>query len=184
MHPLCARFSGQAPGILSRSRPFIQVSGVRYRAPDSVSGLRFSALGVGEACGKVASPSPLIPPWTGAGYRAPRTENAHMGYAELATRYPEPGTWHLCTIPTSPVLTRHSLPVTRYSSLLLWVTRGIPPDVLDQIPTNFDNTKPHSFRSGRSAFPAGAPPRSLPFHITPFSEAVQGKGIGAGRGRS
>ena len=59
------------------------VPGTRYRAPDSVSGLRSSALDLDEACGKVVSPSPLIPPWPRAGSRAPRTEpgNAPMGFA-------------------------------------------------------------------------------------------------------
>jgi hypothetical protein len=33
MHTPCARFSEHKPGILSRSWPFIQVSGARYQAP-------------------------------------------------------------------------------------------------------------------------------------------------------
>jgi len=51
-----------------------RVPGVRYRAPDSVFGLRFSALGLDKECGKVVSPLPLIPPWPRTEHRAPKTE--------------------------------------------------------------------------------------------------------------
>jgi hypothetical protein len=46
-------------------------TGDRYWVPDSVSGLRFSALGLEEGRGKVASPLPLIPPWPMAEHRGP-----------------------------------------------------------------------------------------------------------------
>jgi hypothetical protein len=98
---VCAFSSGRArssvlgvrPSALIRSRvsgPRCQVPGTGvdptpkagyrgpsrgYRVPDSVFGLRFSAFGLDEACGKVASPSPLIPPWPRAGYRTPKTES-------------------------------------------------------------------------------------------------------------
>jgi hypothetical protein len=73
MHTPCAGFS--------KTGTRYRVPGARYRAPDSVSGLRFSALGLDEGYRKVAFSSPLVPPWPEAGYRAPGTENAHMRYA-------------------------------------------------------------------------------------------------------
>jgi hypothetical protein len=64
-YPVCGFFEDRYP---------VWVPGVRYRAPDSVFGLRFSALGLDEECGKVVSPLPLIPPWPRTEHRAPKTE--------------------------------------------------------------------------------------------------------------
>jgi hypothetical protein len=63
--PVCGFFEDRYP---------VRVPGVRYRAPDSVFGLRFSALGLDKECGKVVSPLPLIPPWPRTEHRAPKTE--------------------------------------------------------------------------------------------------------------
>jgi len=71
MQTPCVRFSGQAPGIRSRSLPFIQVSGARYRVPGvgyRLSGTGYRIPGAGFA--------------PRAEHRAPKTEpNAHTGYA-------------------------------------------------------------------------------------------------------
>jgi hypothetical protein len=64
MHTPCAGFSKHEPSIQPGSRPSIQVSdprsrvpGIGYQAPDSVFGLRFSALGLDKVQGKFTSPS-------------------------------------------------------------------------------------------------------------------------------
>jgi hypothetical protein len=112
----------QVPGTRHRSRSNAEgrIPGAErgYRAPDSVFGLRFSAFGLDEACGKVASPSPLIPPWPRAGYRTPKTESetrirglhptscilypasciphVRVFRRQVAgARFQVPGTWHL-----------------------------------------------------------------------------------------
>jgi hypothetical protein len=78
MHTPCTRFSEHKPGILSRSWPFIQVSGASTR--HQLPGTWYRIPGTG-----------LAPK---AGYRAPRTENAHTGFAScilhLASCIPHP----------------------------------------------------------------------------------------------
>ena len=64
--------------------PVCAFSKDRYQVPDSVAGLRSSALGLDKGGGKVVPPSPLIPPWPRAGYRGP----------SRGTDYLAPGTWY------------------------------------------------------------------------------------------
>jgi hypothetical protein len=81
MHTRCAGFPVAGLGLRysvfgprRESGTRYRVPGARYRAPDSVFGLRFSALGLDKECGKVVSPLPLIPPWPRTEHRAPKTE--------------------------------------------------------------------------------------------------------------
>ena len=79
----------------------------RYPVPGTGFGGRPSVLGLDKGGGKVVPPSPLIPPWPRAGYRAPRTENAHTGYAGIdgqGSDYLVPGTGYLAPVPHSHIV--------------------------------------------------------------------------------
>jgi hypothetical protein len=81
-----SRFEKPAGRMQARCARFPK-TGTRYRVPDSVAGLRSSALGLDKGGGKVVPPLPLIPPWPRAGYRGP---SRGTGYLVPGTRYPEP----------------------------------------------------------------------------------------------
>ena len=97
--------------------PVCAFSKDRYQVPDSVAGLRSSALGLDKGGGKVVPPSPLIPPWPRAGYRGPSRGTGYLApgtrdqiNAEDRTPGTEDRAWPLPSLhPVSciPFLTEH-----------------------------------------------------------------------------